>query len=304
MSTILDALQKQKFLRGDYVSQHATSEKGLLKWRVALLTALLIIIGLLTLLLYKQFSGQENGFNREQLQAENKAGEVTQTAERGDNGRVVETVQRESKPVNASLLQSVPAEPEPVNASLLESGPAESEAVSDSLLQTTQTESNTVKKVTFVTQPLPAYQADTGTAVLSDNAAPAGRADPSVNGNGEEELDYRAVSDDLRQRFELALLSNPEQEPLSLTATGNDGSDIYEMSSEFQKKVPSIRYDTHIYSTIARERWIKVNGEKLKEGQFDGQGQIQLLEIQPNRSIFRLGRQSFSLESLTDWKGY
>ena len=154
--------------------------------------------------------------------------------------------------------------------------------------------------MTFNTQPLPHYQR----AEQADTAIANEPVSSAVNSNAQNEVDYGAVSNDLQRRFELALLDIPKQEILSSPEIHHDGSDLHEMSAEFQKKVPSIQYDAHLYSTIVGERWIKINGENLKEGQFDKQDEIQLLKIQPNRSIFRVGRQSFSLESLTDWKGY
>ena len=76
------------------------------------------------------------------------------------------------------------------------------------------------------------------------------------------------------------------------------------MSRGFQEKVPAIQYNSHMYSSVPEDRWIRINGKTLKEGGFDNTGLLELIEIQPQRSIFRLGRQSFSIEALTDWKGY
>lgn len=128
-------------------------------------------------------------------------------------------------------------------------------------------------------------------------------------------IDYSKVSDDLAERFKLALAMqgqdvqtdlSEESENTALIEEGSeadDGSDIQQMSSAFQEKVPNMSYDSHMYSTVAKDRWIRINGEDLKEGQFTSSGKIQVVEIQPNRTIFRLGKQSFSIESLADWKG-
>lgn len=126
----------------------------------------------------------------------------------------------------------------------------------------------------------------------------------------EKPMALEDVSSDLKKRFEQALLlteiernKNPSDES-DQEDSMDDGSDIHDMSSNFQDKVPLIRYDSHVYSSIVDERWIRINGEVIKEGGFDSTGKIQLLEIEPQRSIFRVQRQSFSLESLSDWKGY
>lgn len=297
MSTILDALQKQKFQHSEHFSQVAAGGKGLLKWRLALLMALLIIICLLTILLYQQFVVQHKGVNSKPLAIQNKNSVLQKTSDFSADGRAVDSIQIESQALNERAIKATQKESSPEV---------------DQGRKFDQRASGVVKKVTFATQPLPVLQGERETVLTADYTVPADLNKPLIEtgaevdfvNDGQEQLDYGAVSDDLRQRFELALLSATGKEEISTPAISNDGRDIYEMATEFQRKVPSIIYDTHIYSTIARERWIRINGEKLKEGQFDGQGQIQLLEIQQNRSIFRFGRQSFSLESLTDWKGY
>lgn len=281
MSTILEALQMQKSAQSVHFPQQVLLEKGLSKWRVALLAALLVIICLLTVLLYQQFSEQKNDPEIKPLASENKATELAKIAVT----LVPEKVQETTDNGGANLTAE-----KAINSN------RESESARESRVEIKQRESKPVNKITFDTQPLPAYQAGDSRTEISEDS-------PVNKNNGGDGLVYTSASDDLQQRFELALLDSSEQQEFSSPVINNDGSDISDMSSSFQKRVPSIAYDTHVYSTNAGDRWIKINGEKLKEGQFDRQGKIQLLEIQPNRSIFRVGQQSFSLESLTDWKG-
>lgn len=125
----------------------------------------------------------------------------------------------------------------------------------------------------------------------------------------EKEIDYSDVSNDLERRFAQAVLMS--QEPVQEELTNNelqedaddDGSNINQMSSGFQYQVRTMSYDAHMYSSAQDQRWIRINGEVLVEGQFNDYGDIQVVEIQPDRTIFRLGVQSFSLEALADWEG-
>lgn len=127
-----------------------------------------------------------------------------------------------------------------------------------------------------------------------------------------EQQEMDDVSDKMKQRFALAVsLTDDEDEitddNINIQRDGlesSDGSDIRDMSSSFQRAVPPISYESHVYSSISENRWIKINGEKLKEGDLDRSGQLKIVEIEPQRTIFRLGSQSFSLESLVDWKGH
>jgi len=172
-------------------------------------------------------------------------------------------------------------------------------------------------KVTFETKPLPAPAKTVKAQPIKivDAVRKEKPIAPPVTASEGNELTQKVandneVSSDLKKRFELALLlTEIEQdknhiEDFTEEEGMNDGSDIREMSSAFQDKVPFIRYDSHMYSSVVADRWIRINGEKLTEGEFDSTGQLELIEIQPQRSIFRLERQSFSVESLTDWKGY
>jgi len=187
---------------------------------------------------------------------------------------------------------------------------------------------NNATKIIFETQPLPVLapipkkkKVKAVVETISTEHEESAIKPMQVTSNQEETyiepiedqqtIDYDAIPNDLKERFKLAVLMtdidehdnslndiDPTEEEVS------DGSDIREMSSDFQNKVSPIRYDSHMYSSAIEERWIRINGEILREGDVDSTGQLELLEIQPQRSIFRLGRQSFSIESLEDWLGY
>lgn len=185
--------------------------------------------------------------------------------------------------------------------------------------QTQLASENHLIKVNFETKPLPTPTPEIKRVPPVKKVAPVKlvkkpeqvvKSQPQINQKKDNKIAIEDVPSDLKKRFELALLmtdieqNESPNEAFSESKSTTDGSDIHEMSSDFQDKVPLIRYDSHMYSSVANDRWIRINGEKLKEGEFDSSGEIELLEIQPQRSIFRLQRQSFSIESLTDWKGY
>ena len=111
------------------------------------------------------------------------------------------------------------------------------------------------------------------------------------------------VPDDLQQRFALAV---EEESNTTFTEYVDKDeelvtSDIASMPARFQYRVPVMRYDSHVYSSEAKDRWIRINGVDLRVG--ESLGEIELVDILPHQSIFRLGKQSFTLESLQDWKG-
>lgn len=91
------------------------------------------------------------------------------------------------------------------------------------------------------------------------------------------------------------------------TVIKNNGSssrvskDIQDMSSIFQQTVPAIRYQSHVYSSEKKLSWIKVNDEVLKEGDVDSSGKLKVVDIEPQKTIFQVGKRKFSLGSLVDW---
>lgn len=178
---------------------------------------------------------------------------------------------------------------------------------------------NSLVKVSFETQPLsiltPAPQPEpikqkhsTPKNIEIKQQAVSQLSTKQQETNIQSEVAYQESSEELKKRFDLAVLlseiDDNELQSDEINEDNSDGSDIRQMNRGFQNKVPIIRYDSHMYSTIVSDRWIRINGETLKEGDFDSSGELELIEIQPQRSIFRLERQSFSLESLVDWKGY
>lgn len=278
MSTILRALQKQKSEQSRTMAPFIEKDSAGLKWKVALLLAVLMILSLLAVVIYLLV-----------------------------------------KPVNEAYQGAVFSEP---MTDLHNTN-------QETLVTTTQIQAKPTIKINFDLRPLPQVQAEVQiedrTAVVEEVAAlnnqPTDSAvkEPAllvVTGekppapvfaeNIKDEIDYGETSADLQQRFENALLMSgiEDTEVVEQVQEESDGSDLRQLSRDFQEQVPVISYDSHIYSSVAKERLIRINGEDLKEGQFDSLGKIEVVEIQENRTIFRTGRQSFSLHSLTDWRGF
>lgn len=123
--------------------------------------------------------------------------------------------------------------------------------------------------------------------------------------NADSNVSISDISNELKQRFALAVELEQDNQP-TVDVQAQDrplsaSSEITSLPARFQYQVPAMRYDSHVYSTIEKDRWIRINGVDLKEG--DHIGDIELLEILPQQSVFRLGKQSFTLQSLDDWAG-
>jgi len=177
-----------------------------------------------------------------------------------------------------------------------------------------------VSEVNFITAPLPLdpynkrqkwISADENREIeqvplasIDDSQQPAIEQSNAEQRESVDALALENVSSDLQQRFALAVELEQGNKP-----SFNDGqddpvlvaSDISSMPAKFQYQVPVMRYDSHVYSTIEKDRWIRINGVDLRVG--DHIGDVQLVDILPQQSVFRLGKQSFTLQSLQDWLG-
>ena len=268
MSTILDALQKQTPNQSDGVTNRIRSSY----WNMVLFISSLVIIALLVVLIYILLNSTSYAQSGALVVANTPINTVVQKSPK---------VKVISKVVYLKNLRTIP----------------ENKIISQD------------PKATLVDQP--AQVALSSNAVVNEekkvNMIPkkplilSGEAKSLLT---ESQIDYSHVSDELKERFQYALLTNREEGKAIIASENSDGSDIHQMAASFQEKVPAFSYDFHVYSTLLEERWIRINGEDLREGQFDSSGKIEVVEIQPERTFFRYKGQSFSLQSLTNWNGF
>lgn len=110
-----------------------------------------------------------------------------------------------------------------------------------------------------------------------------------------------AVSDELRDKFSEALKAtehgNGQSTVRSHTAPAQD---ISMLDASLLRQIPPLRFDAHVYATSAAQRWVKVNGKTLQEGQWVT-ADIRIREITPQYVLLQLGTQLFSMSALSEW---
>jgi len=264
MSTILKALEKNKHHPQTLLIDKSTDKN----WKLVVAAALLVIALLLVLVLYLLFKPLERVIEN--------ANNVTMT----------------TTPTQAASIQVAPV-----------------------ILQQPQTKQvkesvNTVSEIDFKTKPLPKLQkkvpvTSTQTFISAEKNTQNEKLElVTTSDEVANSLALADVPSDLLQRFALAVELEQGQQSIP-NQVANDQpaveSDISQMPAQFQYQVPVMSYDSHVYSTKANDRWIRINGVDMRVG--DSVGAVELLEIMPQQSVFRLGKQRFTLESLKDWKG-
>lgn len=134
-------------------------------------------------------------------------------------------------------------------------------------------------------------QPEMAEASLADEVAPMVQPELSAN----------EVSDELKSKFALALEetgSAPRRQ--SVTDHAAPARDIHSLDELLKRQIPPLRFEAHVYATEPRQRWVKVNGKDLQEGQWVT-ADIQIKEITPQYVLLQTGRQLFSVEALSEW---
>ena len=76
--------------------------------------------------------------------------------------------------------------------------------------------------------------------------------------------------------------------------------DMNELAPQLQGQIPPVRFEAHVYATQSSQRWVKVNGKSLQEGQWVT-ADIRLKEITPQFVLLEMGDELFSMPALTDF---
>ncbi|MFZ3387837.1 general secretion pathway protein GspB [Buttiauxella gaviniae] len=103
----------------------------------------------------------------------------------------------------------------------------------------------------------------------------------------------------------------PEEESPEVKEPGNVVSDekmanedtypgLEQLSEDARRRMPSIKYNAHVYSSETGKSVINLNGNDYHEGAAVGAG-VKLMKIEPDDSIFSFEGQTFRVTALSDW---
>jgi len=111
------------------------------------------------------------------------------------------------------------------------------------------------------------------------------------------------ISAELRERFASALAQtadNSVRPANTLTTHNAPAQDIGMLDLTLQRQLPKLRFEAHVYATQPAQRWVKVNGKSLQEGQWIT-ADVRLREITPQYVLLEFGQQLFSMRALSEW---
>ena len=136
---------------------------------------------------------------------------------------------------------------------------------------------------------------------LGEQGAPA----PATKSNNSDGMDYSNVSDQMAAKFQRALAADTPlpAEPKRNIAPAS-AIPVSNLPDDIQTKIPPFAYNSHVYSSLVEKRSVRFNGSEFKEGDTVFVPNLTLLEIRPDNVVMRYDNQSFSVNSMQDWKGY
>lgn len=112
------------------------------------------------------------------------------------------------------------------------------------------------------------------------------------------------ISEDLLDRFKKAMnevegLPNTST-PVVSQSSNKDVPRIDQLPAWVMTRLPSMAFSAHMYASVDSERWVRVNGTRMVEGdKIDGI--IEIVRIEPQHVILNYSGQTFSMAALTDW---
>jgi len=88
-------------------------------------------------------------------------------------------------------------------------------------------------------------------------------------------------------------------EPVHVTDL-NDLPRIDQLAPAVLTQMPGMSFSAHMYATNQLDRWVRVNGRRLSEGDFIV-NDLQLLRIEPDKVVLSFRGNDFTMNALSDW---
>ncbi|MBU2977801.1 general secretion pathway protein GspB [Alteromonas sp. C1M14] len=112
------------------------------------------------------------------------------------------------------------------------------------------------------------------------------------------------VSPELMARFNQAIaeLDNKatDEKPDTQVTVRDTMPRVDQLPVRMLTRLPSMSFSAHMYASRASDRWVRVNGQQLTEGDWIGD-KVQIVKIEAQRVILSFEGKSFSMAALTDW---
>lgn len=154
---------------------------------------------------------------------------------------------------------------------------------------------NATEKVTAPNLPEPDISADLEQALKEEGRVL----------NAQQET-VASVSPEIMERFNqaIAALDNQDEhdssEPQTRVTVRDDIMRVDQLPVRLLTRLPSMNFSAHMYASAPRDRWVRVNGRQLGEGDWIDD-RVQIVNIEAQRVVMSFERELFTMAALTDW---
>lgn len=122
----------------------------------------------------------------------------------------------------------------------------------------------------------------------------------------QQDTDTSQVSPELLRRFNQAIEDldreggEPQPKPTVSVRDRSDVQRIDQLPVRLMTTLPTMEFSAHMYASRPRDRWVRVNGQRLQEGDWID-NKVQIVNIEAQRVILDYQGEVFSMAALTDW---
>jgi general secretion pathway protein B len=140
------------------------------------------------------------------------------------------------------------------------------------------------------------------TSPLENDMPVASNELPTIEAPESYEKALKDIPEELKNRFADAVEATNKNTRIQQSTVSSSSSllSISELPSTEQALVPNMLYQMHIYASEPSERWIKINGYTIYEGEPLTKNVI-LEEIRLNESVWLVNGKRVSLSALQDF---
>lgn len=145
---------------------------------------------------------------------------------------------------------------------------------------------------------------DTAVSNTVEQAAAPAEEEGELLTQSPDDADASNVSPELLARINQALEqieSEPAfEEPEARVTVRDDIPRVDELPARLLTQLPTMEFSAHMYASLRANRWVRVNGQQLFEGEWID-NRVQLVNIEPQRVVLSYQGELFTMAALTDW---
>lgn len=126
------------------------------------------------------------------------------------------------------------------------------------------------------------------------------KSQPSEQEGFLDNIDLSALSPDIAMRVEAAI--NNSKPVTDRKRTEDEVSILSQQVGRWSGKLPAMNFQTHVYSSDFKKRWVKINNIEYSEGDWID-NETRLEKIEQQTCLIRFKQSLIEVPALYDWKG-